>query len=107
MTFVFIAHFIVWMRTAGLPNFRKLWGIIDNDLQPGNYYLKIHNNYEVTPFQGKKSFVISTTNTLGGKNNFLAVCYIIVGSLCMLISVVFFFSYMKNRNSGNTQSASE
>lgn len=22
-------HFIVWMRTAGLPTFRKLWGKID------------------------------------------------------------------------------
>lgn len=28
-------HFIVWMRTAGLPNFRKLWGRIDNYLDPG------------------------------------------------------------------------
>jgi hypothetical protein len=28
-------HFIVWMRTAGLPNFRKLWGRIDNTLIPG------------------------------------------------------------------------
>ena len=25
-------HFIVWMRTAGLPNFRKLWGKIEEDL---------------------------------------------------------------------------
>ena len=32
-------HFIVWMRTAGLPNFRKLWGRIDNGLEPGEYYL--------------------------------------------------------------------
>ncbi len=22
-------HFIVWMRTSGLPNFRKLWGRIE------------------------------------------------------------------------------
>jgi hypothetical protein len=30
-------HFIVWMRTAGLPNFRKLWGKIEQDLSPGVY----------------------------------------------------------------------
>ena len=28
-------HFIVWMRTAGLPNFRKLYGRIDYDLEVG------------------------------------------------------------------------
>merc|ERR1712167_349702 len=93
-------HFIVWMRTAGLPNFRKLWGRIDGDiaLEPGTYYLKIKNNYEVAPFQGQKSFVISTTNALGGKNYFLAVCYITVGTLCMMFAFVFCVAYMKRRN---------
>jgi len=45
-------HFIVWMRTAGLPNFRKLWGRIDDGLEPGNYKLEVSNQYRVEPFQG-------------------------------------------------------
>ena len=28
-------HFIVWMRTAGLPNFRKLYGRFDEPLKKG------------------------------------------------------------------------
>ncbi len=37
-------HFMVWMRPAGLPNFRKLWGRIQGDLLPGNYILSINNS---------------------------------------------------------------
>lgn len=88
------------MRTAGLPNFRKLWGRIDENLVPGDYTLKVWNEYEVSMFQGSKSFVISTTNALGGKNYFLAVCYICVGTLCMLFSFVFCVAYMKKKNQG-------
>ena len=47
-------HFIVWMRTAGLPNFRKLYGKIETDLKPGVYELDIMNNYDVSSFDGKK-----------------------------------------------------
>lgn len=59
-------HFIVWMRTAGLPNFRKLWGKLndctglpneaagctpkDRDLEKGTYTVKIQNNYDVSSF---------------------------------------------------------
>ena len=43
-------HFIVWMRTAGLPNFRKLWGKIENGLDAGKYQIKIENNYKVDKF---------------------------------------------------------
>jgi len=38
------------MRTAGLPTFRKLWGRIEQDLQPGTYSVSISNNFEVRPF---------------------------------------------------------
>lgn len=36
-------HFIVWMRTAGLPNFRKLWGRIPGGLEAGDYEVHIDN----------------------------------------------------------------
>lgn len=91
-------HFIVWMRTAGLPNFRKLWGRIDDGLPAGNYQVQINNQFEVSPFQGKKYFVLSTTNALGGKNYFLAVCYIVVGTLCMLFAFIFCIAYMRKKN---------
>lgn len=36
-------HFVVWMRTAGLPKFRKLWGRVRQDLTPGKYTVEINN----------------------------------------------------------------
>lgn len=89
-------RFIVWMRTAGLPNFRKLYGRVEN-LKAGYYYLKINNQFNVKPYDGKKSFVLSTANILGGKNYFLAFCYIGLGALCMIFAFIFCFAYMKRR----------
>ena len=37
-------HFIVWMRTATLSHFRKLWGVIDMDLPGGTTVLVNINN---------------------------------------------------------------
>lgn len=95
-------HFIVWMRTSGLPTFRKLWGRIDEGLMGGEYYMRIENNYDVKQFSGSKSLVISTMNFLGGKNEFLAYLYIVVGSGCVFASLIFLVLVVrKNRNSMN------
>ena len=86
------------MRTAGLPNFRKLYGKIEGPLQAGDYTLLIQNSYDVEPFGGSKSFVLSTTNALGGQNYFLAISYIVVGALCIVFAVIFFGAYMSRKN---------
>jgi hypothetical protein len=91
-------RFMVWMRPSGVPNFRKLWGRINEKLYKGKYYLHITNNYQVESFNGKKTFVLSTINALGGDNKFLALSYIIVGGISIIIGIVFWIGYMKFHN---------
>jgi len=81
--------FIVWMRTAGLPNFKKLHRIIEQDLQPGPYSVIIESNYPVASFSGSKSVVLSTTSWIGGKNTFLGWSYIAVGIACFVQGIAF------------------
>ena len=88
-------HFIVWMRPAGLPNFRKLWGRIENnDLKKGQIItVTIENNFDVTKFDGKKFLILSTVNAFGGKNTFLGISYIVLGAICIVLAVVFIIGY--------------
>ena len=88
--------FIVWMRTAGLPTFKKLYRIIKTDLNAGTYSVIINNcmyftfstslslslslthaihmiDYPVSEFSGGKYIVLSTVSWMGGKNPFLGV----------------------------------
>ena len=48
-------HFIVWMRVASSANFNKLWGRVEQDLEPGQYYIEVQNNFDTSEFEGEKS----------------------------------------------------
>lgn len=94
--------FIVWMRTAGLPTFKKLYRIINEDakgltdgtLKAGEYTMKINNVYDVRSFKGKKSFVFSTTSWIGGRNVFLGAAYVAVGSVTMVLGAIFLAKHL-------------
>ncbi|KAH7484774.1 hypothetical protein KRP22_005938 [Phytophthora ramorum] len=98
-------HFIVWMRTAGLPSFRKLYGRIDTDLAEGTELeFLVSSNFVVSTFEGKKSIVMSTTSWFGGRNPFLGIAYIIVGALCMVLAILFFAKHkLSPRKLGDTR----
>ncbi|XP_059317637.1 ALA-interacting subunit 1-like [Lycium ferocissimum] len=86
---------IVWMRTAALPTFRKLYGKIEVDLQEGDMInVTLMNNYNTYSFDGKKKLVLSTTSWIGGKNDFLGIAYLTVGGLCFFLALAFMIVYL-------------
>jgi len=83
-------HFIVWMRTAALPRFRKLYARIETDIPAGaRLTFNIGENFPVSQFGGSKSVVLSTISFLGGKNDFLGLAYIAVGAVCAAMAIAF------------------
>jgi LEM3 (ligand-effect modulator 3) family / CDC50 family len=85
----------VWMRTAALPTFRKLWGKIEVDLKANDVItINLDNNYNTYEFSGKKKLVLSTASWLGGKNDFLGLAYLSVGGLCFFLALLFTLLYL-------------
>merc|ERR1719330_1256909 len=56
-------HFVVWMRNAAYPTFRKLYGYIDRPISAGTKLVfNVNMNWEVRSFKGSKSLVVTTTS---------------------------------------------
>eukprot|EP01038_Epipyxis_sp_PR26KG_P009453 gene9453-12737_t len=90
-------HFKVWMRTASLSTFRKLYGRIHHDFKKGDKLVfQISANFEVDSFDGSKSLVISSKGEFGGKNPFLGIAYIVVGFISLLFALLFLSKQLIN-----------
>ncbi|EYU17794.1 hypothetical protein ABFS82_04G179100 [Erythranthe guttata] len=86
---------IVWMRTAALPSFRKLYGKIETDLEANDKItVVIENNYNTYAFDGRKKLVMSTVTWIGGKNDFLGRMYLTVGGASLFFALAFSLLYI-------------
>jgi len=94
--------FIVWMRTATFPKFRKLHRRIEGGLTAGKYQIIVENRYPVQETNGEKSVIIGTTCWIGGANYVLGVTYICVAGVSLILALSFFLKhYLSPRKFGN------
>ena len=84
-------YLMVWMRTAALPNIRKLYHRISHvgDLEAGlpdtRLKINVDYNFPVKPFSGTKSVIISKPSLFGGKNYFLG----FLGGILVVMSATY------------------
>merc|ERR1712154_377614 len=83
--------FIVWMRAAALPDFRKLHRVIhDRTLLKGTMVtIKIASWFPTKDFGGEKWITIAKTEWCGGANHALAWTYIVVACVAIGLTVTF------------------
>jgi hypothetical protein len=90
-------HFMNWMNIAALPNFRKLYGVINGNFNTGDVLaFNVYSLVDVNAFNGRKSLVLSSKGSLGVSNNGLGVTYIVTGTICLICSILFFIKQETN-----------
>jgi hypothetical protein len=83
-------HFVVWMRIAALPTFRKLYGYIEVPIPAGTILeFNVNANFEITSFEGSKALIISTNNMFGGRNVWLGSFFYVSGFICLGLGLFF------------------
>jgi hypothetical protein len=85
------SQFVIWMKLAPLPKFRKLYAIITQDLQAGDTVsIQVFNVYNTFLFDGQKSVILSTTTWMGSNNPMLGICFLITGGVSIILGIIYF-----------------
>ena len=89
-------HFINWMNIPTFSTFKKIWGRIDFDLEPGKYYLIVTNNYDIKKYESQKYFCISNTNKFGINNSF-GYFFISIAIYFLLVILILWVKYLLSK----------
>ena len=84
------------MNVETFNSFRKLWGKIYVNLEPGIYYLIIKDNYDVLRYDARKFFILCDGNIFG-QNNFFGYFLIAVSGYCFLVILILWVLSLSNK----------
>lgn len=80
--------FSVWMRASATSTTKRLYGVVEQTLKPGNYTVQVSNKYtDVTRWDGDKRLVLSTSSAFGGTN-------FLLGGLLVAVSCIAFLELL-------------
>jgi len=88
------------MRTSGLPNFKKPWGRIEQDLPQGSYKIQIANNYNSVNWHGTRGVVLTTRSKVGGKNFLLPTAFLLISLMSCIAGIFFCWRFRALREIG-------
>lgn len=89
-------HFINWMNIETSHNFKKIWGKINFDLEPGNYTLSVKYNYDIKKYNADKYVCISNSNRFG-INNLFGYFFIAIGIYLVVIILILWVKYLLSK----------
>ena len=95
-------HFMVWMRSANNPTFKKLFAHTEEKIPAGDLNVTVTCNYPKDKFKGERYISLVKPSILGGRNQ---VIYITNFVLCgfLLIGMLVFKFIQSNRRAGYDQ----
>ena len=83
-------HFVVWMRVAAQPDFRKLYGYIDQTIPAGTTLeFDVNMNYVVQSFNGTKALTLTTNSMWGTKDPTIGITIYAIGYFCLACGIFF------------------
>ena len=89
-------RFFVWMKKSSISGAAKLWGVLDTDLEKGDYYLYVNINYDASIYNGKKHFIITgSTDSFANTNYLSAALFFIQGTMLLVLALMLCKSKLK------------
>lgn len=93
-----------WMSPAALADFSNMIQRNDDDeLEDGLYQINIGLHFPTTEYNGGKYIYLTTSSSIGGKNAFLGVSWIVGGIICLGLALILGLGVLvKGRHAGDT-----